>query len=170
MDRLNCFAGYAKNIKTPKDLYEAIHKFGPLPRYHTVGVNAKQEDDIHLKEPAVEDANAIYEFVRRIATNLRKSKPELLPLPPTETDPFLGLQTIQEWCIDAEKTTKPADLANLKPAEKEENAAPAKGWKMRTWIWVKSIPRWIYVLVIFLASLLTCIYFLWWLWTTFWKK
>ena len=109
MDRLDYFADYAKDIKTPKGLYEAIHKFGPLPRYHIVGVNAKQEDDILLKEPAVEDANAIYEFVRRIATHLRKAKPELLPLPPTETDPFLGLQTIQEWCIEAEKTTHPSE-------------------------------------------------------------
>jgi hypothetical protein len=121
MDRLDYFASYAKDIKTPKDLYEAIHKFGPLPRYHIVGVNAKQEDDIHLKEPAVEDANAIYEFVRRIATHLRKDKPELPPLPPTETDPFLGLQTIQEWCIDAEKTTKPADLARKQ--KKDEQTA-----------------------------------------------
>jgi len=35
---------------------------------------------------------------------------------------------------------------------------------------LRRIPRWIHVLVIFLASLLTCIYLLWWLWTTFWKK
>ena len=52
--------------------------------------------------------------------------------------------------------------------ETEQKTPPAK----RCWIWacVKKIPRWIYVLVIFLAAFLTCIYFLWWLWTTFWKK
>ncbi len=84
MDALGYFASYAKDINTPKDLYEAIHHLGPLPRYHIVGVN-------HLKEPAIEEANAVYEFVRRIATQLRKDKPELLPLPRTEKDPFLGL-------------------------------------------------------------------------------
>jgi len=51
------------------------------------------------------------------------------------------------------------------PAEAEQNITPAKRW--RIWTLVKEIPRWIYVLVIFLAALLTCIYFLWWLWTTF---
>jgi hypothetical protein len=52
-----------------------------------------------------------------------------------------------------------------KPAETGQNATLAKIWAC-----IKRIPRWIYVLVIFLAALLTCIYFLWWLWATFWKK
>jgi hypothetical protein len=39
-----------------------------------------------------------------------------------------------------------------KPAGKRGNATPAKGWGI--WAWVKRIPRWIYVLVIFLAALL----------------
>jgi len=60
------------------------------------------------------------------------------------------------------------DLRGKKPAETERNAITATLRKI--WTWVKRIPRWIYVLVLFLAALLTCIYFLWWLWTTFWKK
>jgi hypothetical protein len=59
-------------------------------------------------------------------------------------------------------------IEHLSSEWEPENAAPAKCWGI--WIWVKSIPRWIYVLVLFLAELLTCIYFLWWLWATFWKK
>jgi hypothetical protein len=51
------------------------------------------------------------------------------------------------------------------PAETGGNATLAKIWAC-----IKRVPRWIYVLVIFLAAFLTCIYFLWWLWTTFWKK
>lgn len=52
-----------------------------------------------------------------------------------------------------------------KPIETEQKATPAK-WRMM-WTCVKRIPRWIYVLVLFLAALLTCIYLLWWLWTKF---
>lgn len=60
-----------------------------------------------------------------------------------------------------------ADL-DEKPAETGRNTTPAKRWKF--WTCVKRIPRWIYVLVLFLAAMLTCIYLSWWLWTTFWKK
>jgi hypothetical protein len=63
------------------------------------------------------------------------------------------------------KESMKADLASLKPAETEQLSK-----SRRIWICLTKIPRWIYVLVLFLAALLTCIYFLWWLWTTFWKK
>jgi len=62
------------------------------------------------------------------------------------------------------KMTK-ENLAAEKPAEPEPDTTPAK--RCRIWTLVKRIPRWIYVLVIFLAALLTCIYLLWWLWTKF---
>lgn len=61
-----------------------------------------------------------------------------------------------------------ADLDKLKPAETEQKTIPST--PRRIWICVKRIPRWIYVLVLFLAALLTCVYFLWWLWTKFWPK
>ena len=51
------------------------------------------------------------------------------------------------------------------PVGTGQKATPAK-WRMM-WTCVKRIPRWIYVLVLFLAALLTCIYLLWWLWTKF---
>ncbi len=54
---------------------------------------------------------------------------------------------------------------NQEQAEAEQNIAPVK-WRMM-WTCVKRIPRWIYVLVLFFAALLTCIYLLWWLWTKF---
>jgi hypothetical protein len=57
---------------------------------------------------------------------------------------------------------------NEKPAETERDTTPTKRWEIGAWL--KKIPHWIYILVIFLAALLTCIYFLWWLWATFWKK
>lgn len=47
-----------------------------------------------------------------------------------------------------------------KPAETEQKAAN-KCW--RIWFWIKRIPRWIYVLIIFLAALLTIFYYLGWL-------
>jgi len=48
-----------------------------------------------------------------------------------------------------------------KPAETGRNTTPTIGWRL--WSCVKRIPRWIYVLVIFLAALLTCLYYLGWL-------
>jgi len=48
-----------------------------------------------------------------------------------------------------------------KSSEKERNPTPAKCRSI--WTLVKRIPRWIYVLVIFLAALLTILYYLGWL-------
>lgn len=58
------------------------------------------------------------------------------------------------------------DLAPEKPPERKQKASSIC---QMIWTWVKRIPRWIYFLICFLASLLTCIYILWWLCTTFWK-
>jgi len=74
------------------------------------------------------------------------------------------------WAISIEcfKSVEANIRAKLFKTKKEHENATGKCW--RRWTWIKKIPRWIYVLVIFLASLLTCIYFLWWLWTIFWKR
>lgn len=69
--------------------------------------------------------------------------------------------------IEGSKRYKTEEQKQLQD-QTRRNAAPAKGGRIRTY--VKRIPRWIYVLVLFLAALLTCIYLLWWLWTTFWKN
>jgi len=53
------------------------------------------------------------------------------------------------------------ELGAEKRAETEHNSRSAKG--RRIWTCVKRIPRWTYVLVIFLAALLTCLYYLGWL-------
>lgn len=70
---------------------------------------------------------------------------------------FLGGYTVGEYKYAP-------DLPTGEAAEKQ-NTGPAKSWRM--WDCVKRIPRWIYILVIFLAALLTCIYLSWWLWTKF---
>jgi hypothetical protein len=95
--RLNVFRGYAKDVKTPKELFDAIEKLGPLPRYWSISVNKKQEDDIHDFESAEKEARIIHEAITRVAINLRKSNPDLPPLP-QQTDPFLGVQAYREWC------------------------------------------------------------------------
>ena len=66
------------------------------------------------------------------------------------------------------KKLKVVGLSNEKPAEPVQSATRARCWGI--WTCVKKIPRWIYYLVGFLAALLTCIYFLWWLLTTFWPQ
>jgi hypothetical protein len=99
----------ANDAKTPKELYEAIECLGPLPRYLTRHDCTGKET--HLTESAVEEAKAVYLHARKIANWIRKSKPDLPPLPPSETDPFLGIQTVSEWCIEA-------DLAEKEEAER----------------------------------------------------
>jgi len=162
--RLNVFSSYAKDVKTSKELCDAIEKLGPLPRYWSICVNSKQKDDICDFESAKKEAQAVYEHARGIAINLRKSEQIHTPLPPPQDNPFLGIQTIKEWCIDASKK-QPKDGSKAedaeKPTETEQNATCAKCW--RTWTCVKEIPRWIYYLVGFLAALLTCLYLLGWL-------
>jgi len=120
--RLNVFSDYAKDVKTPEELYEAIDKLGPLPLYWTISV--KQGDDSYDFESAKKEAHIVYEFAMRIAVNLRKSKQIQTPLPPPQNDPFLGISTIKEWCIDTAKTQTDSDKAgnNEKPAETEQNA------------------------------------------------
>ncbi len=46
-----------------------------------------------------------------------------------------------------------------KPAETEQKNT----LRRRIWTWTKRIPRWIYILVIFLGALFTCLYYLGWL-------
>jgi len=70
---------------------------------------------------------------------------------------FLGGYTVGEYKYAP-------DLPRGETATKQDTA-PSK--HQRIWTCVKKIPRWIYYLVGFLAMLLTCIYFLWWLWTQF---
>ncbi|MGA2171553.1 MAG: hypothetical protein ABSG82_00890 [Sedimentisphaerales bacterium] len=101
---------------------------------------------------------------KEVIASILRTNPGLTA-PPYDANPICYLQNVRIWCTEL---IGKQNLAKLKPAETEQNDTPAKGWGV--WIWVKRIPRWIYVLVLFLASLLTCIYFLWWLWTTFWKK
>jgi len=109
-DRLYIFTDKcnANDAKTPKELYDAIEKLGPLPRYH--GFHDSKGKEERQREPAVEEARAVYAHARKIAIRLRKYNPGFPPLPPTEADPFLGLQTVSEWCINT------ADLAE-QPAE-----------------------------------------------------
>ncbi len=77
------------------------------------------------------------------------------------------LSELKRW-IKEETNSKIArrgkeDLQNGRTIETEQKATLQR----RTWTLIKRIPRWIYILIIFLSALLTCIYFLWWLWTTF---
>jgi hypothetical protein len=119
--RLNLFSGYAKNVKTPEELCEAIDKLGPLPSYWLTLVNNKQEDDIYDFESAKKEAQIVYRFARQIAIDIRKSKQIETPLPQPSDDPFLGISTIKEWCIDASKKQTP----NGKAGDKSEE----------TWYW-----------------------------------
>jgi hypothetical protein len=112
MSILDDFGQHSGKIELPKDLYAAIDRFGTLPRYHESGgfegkVYIRHQGTVKIpvalvkdREPAEQDARDIYHHVRAIAIKLLESNPNLTPLPKSETDPFVGIQTIQEWCLD----------------------------------------------------------------------
>jgi len=63
------------------------------------------------------------------------------------------------FCVRAAKEEQAkADLANLKPAETEQNTTSAKRWGI--WLCIKRIPHWIYYILATLAALLTVLHFL----------
>ena len=82
-----------------------------------VGRQTYERDD---KEPALEEAKAVYAHARQTAIRLKESNPSLPPIPPPQTDPYLGMQTIQEWCLDAEgRKPTPAKGKPVIPREGE---------------------------------------------------
>jgi hypothetical protein len=76
--------------------------------------------------------------------------------------PLVGLVGCLDFNLNDEEQTI------IETALEYVKADLPRRWRIGAWI--KKIPHWIYILVLFLASLLTCIYIMWWLWTTFWKK
>jgi hypothetical protein len=136
--RLDLFSGHAKEVKTPEELYEAIDKLGPLPLYWIISVNNKQEDDSYDFESAKKEAHIVYEFARRIAESLRKSKQIQTPLPPPTNDPFLGISTIKEWCIDVSQkppasSDKAGETKNQQSAKTGQNATLKS--KIKDFLW-----------------------------------
>lgn len=128
MSKLEEFANYAKDAKSPEDLYEAMKKLGPLLLYHEregfVGeYYATPEGIIQETEPAKQEARAVCDHARRIAIRLRELDRSLDRLPKNEADPFADFQIIQEWCLDAdqgrEQTGNGKDLAS-EPAPKSQ--------------------------------------------------
>jgi len=124
MDSLQFLAEYTKDVKTPAGLLKAITDLGPLPRYfkaaaaegHVNVIPGPAAYDVEDKEAAFENARRCYLFARQKAIDLRRDNPSLPPVPPPQADPFLGLQGIQEWCIEAmtpdaaaNTTAKPVD-------------------------------------------------------------
>ena len=120
-------------------------------------LNKKAEHICELSEPLLK----IREYRSAVAKVRRIVRPD--------GHPWISKSNV-EWSYPKQLDEKidelnSVDAGTQKPAETEQNTTPAK--LQRIWTWVKRIPRWIYVLVIFLAALLTCIYLLWWLWTKF---
>jgi hypothetical protein len=108
MDRLDHFRRYARDAKTPAELNKAIDELGPLPRFEqrgTLGGDIHGKDDIYDKGTAMEQAEAIYEYARRMGVRIQALFRELaeVQIPPPQSDPFLGMQTVQEWCVLADR-------------------------------------------------------------------
>lgn len=109
--------------------------------------------------------NRVYDYMVHIDQYMRgKGYPETVKRVEVYDDKVPKMHKLVEQYVAA-VSLKAVSPKETTTAQTEQDATPAK--RRGTWTLVKRIPRWIYVLVIFLAALLTCIYLLWWLWTKF---
>lgn len=117
--------------KTIEDLYNAIESCLPslmdemYPQTsHLLGkLNFNAGMTKKIPQRAVQD----YTAARTHAIRLRLQNPKLPPLPDEKSDPIIGLQSIQEWCIEAqtasgdkaEETQNKPDTENIAVDDKE---------------------------------------------------
>jgi len=96
--------------KTPKDLYDTIEICLPVlideaypPKHHLRGkINLNAGGRTYAPQRALR----IYIAARTHVVEFISQNPILPPLPDKESDPIFGLQSIQEWCIKAERFQK----------------------------------------------------------------
>jgi hypothetical protein len=118
-------------------------------------------DEGLAKNPHADKAGVIRLLVERVVggtkvviTSILRANPGLTA-PPYDANPIHYLQNVRIWCTEL---IGKQNLASTQSAETGRDATPAK--RQRMWTCVKGIPRWIYVLVIFLAALLGIFYYL----------
>ena len=150
-----------KSQKSTGDLVIQLLKY-----IDTVLDDVRQLEDCQSRNPyvnkriRVELATACHE-VKKYVKKILAERPEIKDEPPDSTDSKEYLRNAHMWCIGLLYWENGERIG----AETERDTIRAK--LRRIWTCVKRIPRWIYVLVIFLAAL---IYILRWLWTIFWPE
>jgi hypothetical protein len=147
MDALEFFAHHVKNAKTPAELRKALEALGPLPRCFKPAAAEGQVNvipgpgayDVEDTERAIENAKRCYVHVRQKALDLWQANPALPPPPAIERDPHLAMQTITQWCTDAERHKGEIDLRDYLPAT-EVQAILGCSYKVFT-TWLKDHPE-----------------------------
>ena len=101
---------YFDDCQKPEELYEAIKKIRknpPASMFPHMRGNTRIGPDGHnnfCENPSQPlNWSGVYIEARDCALRLYTSIPNLPKLPNTESDASIGLQSIMEWCIDAQK-------------------------------------------------------------------
>jgi len=105
-----------------------------------------------------------YHETKKAVEKIRAQNPAIKETPADSNDPREYLRNVHTWCV-GQLFWENGERIGETPAATEQDTFRAKLRKI--WTCVKRIPRWIYVLVLFLAAL---IYILRWLWTIFWPE
>lgn len=150
-----------KSQKSTGDLVIQLLKY-----IDTVLDDVRQLEDCQSRNPYVDkrvrvELATAYHEVKKYVKKILADRPEIKDEPPDSTDSKEYLRNAHMWCIGLLYWENGERIGT----ETEQDTTPSKC--QRIWTCVKRIPRWIYVLVLFLAALLTCLYLLWWLWTKF---
>lgn len=140
---------WQKEYEARKD-FEQQHKnevkFNKLRKFLHIGIEAKRDDpDSELFRTSKE----LLDFVDRCESD------------PSSVRSYEG-KKFRTALITYKELLKGEATSAEKPAETKRNTTPSIR-RCRIWTCVKRIPRWIYVLVLFLAALLTILYYLGWL-------
>jgi len=118
------------------------------------------EGSPHVNKYIRAELSIAYHETKKAVKKIRAQKPAIKETPADSNDPREYLRNVHTWCM-GQLFWGNGECVGETPAEIQRNTTPTIGW--RIWTFVKRIPRWIYVLVLFLAALLTCLYYLGWL-------
>ncbi len=111
--------------------------------------------------------NNVYDYMAHIDQGMRSKGGNLKSVKRVNVydDKVPKMHKLVEQYVAA-VSLKAVDPKETTTAQTEQDATPVKGGRLWTWVFKKTW-HFIVTIVSFLAMLLTCIYFLWWLWTTF---
>jgi len=101
-----------------------------------------------------------YHETKKAVEKIRAQNPAIKETPADSNGPREYLRNVHTWCV-GQLFWENGERIGETPAEAEQKITPSK--RRRIWICLKRVPRWIYVLVGFLAALLTVLHLLGWL-------
>lgn len=149
---------YIKDCQTPEELAEAIGDYLEHGGVHVHIVDERKDPIIERTERDHITNTKQCGLALRRYNEICRSYPNLPPPRIDTSDPLSGLAQLQGLCMEGQRGEP---KGQVRPAETGRDVGPGK-WRRRIEC-VKKVPAWTYALVVFLASLLTILYYLDWL-------